>query len=254
MATPEFAQGVPCWIDLCSSDPEKSEKFYGTLFGWTAEDSGEEFGHYVNFSKDGQLVAGMVPNTSAGTVPDTWTTYLKVADAKATAAAVTAAGGRVHVEPMRVRDLGTMAVFEDPSGATIGAWHPGQHKGFGAVELPGTPCWHELSTRDYDAAVAFYQQAFGWQTDVVSDTADFRYTTLIVGVDAMAGIYDAAGSLPAGTPSHWIAYLGTSDVDRSLATVTELGGAVVRPAWDTPYGRMSVVADSTGAVFSLIQV
>ena len=33
---------------------------------------------------------------------------------------------------------------------------------------------------------------------------------------------------------------------------TSHGGQVVRPASDSPYGRMAIVADDQGAVFSLI--
>ena len=28
--------GAPCWIDLMSSDTDKSRAFYGELLGWTA--------------------------------------------------------------------------------------------------------------------------------------------------------------------------------------------------------------------------
>jgi hypothetical protein len=34
--------------------------------------------------------------------------------------------------------------------------------------------------------------------------------------------------------------------------VTGLGGRLVRPAWDSPYGRMATVSDNEGAAFSLI--
>src|SRR6185312_10611745 len=36
--------GAPCWIDLMSADPDKSAAFYGELFGWTAESTGDEYG------------------------------------------------------------------------------------------------------------------------------------------------------------------------------------------------------------------
>ena len=42
--------GAPCWIDLMTSDPERSTAFYQALFGWTSESAGEEFGGYINFS------------------------------------------------------------------------------------------------------------------------------------------------------------------------------------------------------------
>jgi predicted enzyme related to lactoylglutathione lyase len=34
--------------------------------------------------------------------------------------------------------------------------------------------------------------------------------------------------------------------------VTKLGGSIVRPIRDSPYGRIAVVADNQGAVFSVI--
>ena len=47
-------------------------------------------------------------------------------------------------------------------------------------------------------------------------------------------------------------YFSVEDTDATVAKVTSLGGTTVRPPWDTPYGRMVVVADDHGAVFSVI--
>jgi hypothetical protein len=43
------------------------------------------------------------------------------------------------------------------------------------------------------------------------------------------------------------------DADAALAKITELGGSIVRPAEDTPYGRLAEAADPTGVHFKLIQ-
>lgn len=37
-----------------------------------------------------------------------------------------------------------------------------------------------------------------------------------------------------------------------MNAVTELGGSIVRPIRDSPYGRIGMVADNQGAVFSVI--
>jgi predicted enzyme related to lactoylglutathione lyase len=37
-----------------------------------------------------------------------------------------------------------------------------------------------------------------------------------------------------------------------VAAVQAAGGSVVRPPWDTPYGRMAIVTDDQGAEFSVI--
>jgi uncharacterized protein len=244
--------GAPCWVDLYTSDPARSRAFYGELFGWTAEEAGEEYGGYVNFSKDGLLVAGCMRNDGQSGSPDVWSVYLATDDAKATVDEAQANGGGVVVPAMDVGDLGTMAVLTDAGGAVIGAWQPGLHRGFGTTGQPGTPAWFELHTRDYEASVDFYRTVFGWDAHPMSDTPEFRYTTLGQGESQRAGIMDAGWFLPDGVPAHWSVYFAVEDADATLAKATELGGSVVMPAKDTPYGRLAQAADPTGALFKLV--
>jgi predicted enzyme related to lactoylglutathione lyase len=220
------------------------------LFGWTAEAPNEEFGGYINFNKDGVRIAGAMKNDGSGN-PDAWSVYLATNDAQATADAVVANGGQVYVPPMPVGDLGTMLLVADAGGAAIGAWQPGLHKGFGILGEPGTPSWFELHTRDYDASTKFYRDVFKWDAHVVADAPDFRYTTLGENDDALAGIMDATAFLPEGVPAHWSIYFGVKDVDATLAEIVDLGGSIVLPAEDTPYGRLATAADPTGALFKL---
>ena len=56
-----------------------------------------------------------------------------------------------------------------------------------------------------------------------------------------------------GVPNHWHVYFAVADTDASAAKVTELGGSVIVPPFDTPIGKMAVVTDPQGAVFSLFQ-
>jgi predicted enzyme related to lactoylglutathione lyase len=56
-----------------------------------------------------------------------------------------------------------------------------------------------------------------------------------------------------GVANHWHVYFGTDDADASAAKATELGGSVVVPPFDTPVGRMAVLSDPQGAVFSIIK-
>ncbi len=170
--------GAPCWVDLFTSDPDRSRAFYGELFGWTSEEAGEEYGGYINFSKDSQGVAGCMKNDGASAMPDVWSIYLAVDDAVKTAEAAEANGGQVIAPAMQVMELGSMAVVTDAGGAAIGAWQPGLHKGFDVYGGPGTPTWFELHTRDYAATVDFYKAVFAWDAYVMSDTPEFRYTTL----------------------------------------------------------------------------
>ena len=155
---------------------------------------------------------------------------------------------------MQVGDLGSMAVLCDPVGAVFGIWQPGTHTGFGKYNEPGSVTWDEHHSKDFAASSAFYTRVFGWTLSPVSDTDEFRYSNAKVEGEDVAGLMDSSSFLPAEVPSHWAVYFSVADVDQALARVTEHGGSVVRPAEDTPYGRVVDVADPSGANFRLHQV
>lgn len=244
--------GAPIWTDLLTSDPARARAFYGELLGWDVEDPGPDYGGYVNFTRGGSMVAGCMGSAGGDSPSDQWTVYLSTRDARATAAAAEAHGGTVVVAPMEVMELGTMAVVGDADGAGIGLWQPALHTGFGVIDEVGAPGWFELHTRHYDDAVGFYRDVFGWETHTAADEPGFRYTTLLEGEQQRAGIIDASPFLPAGAPSQWFVYFRVADADAALATVTALGGTVLVPAEDTPYGRLATAADPCGAVFKLM--
>jgi uncharacterized protein len=244
--------GAPCWVDLLTTEPDRSREFYGRLFGWTVEDPGEDYGGYVNFLSEGIPVAGCMRNDGSAGVPDLWSVYLSTDDAEATVARAVERGGQVMVPAMDVMALGRMAVVVDVGGAVIGMWQPGEHRGFGIVAEPGAPAWFELHTRAYDASLDFYRDVFGWQTRVESDIPEFRYTTLDFDDEQYAGVMDASGFLPDGMPAAWSVYFGVADADVALSEIVALGGEVLMGAEDTPYGRLATAADPTGAVFKLV--
>jgi uncharacterized protein len=246
--------GAPCWADLMTSDTQRSRDFYGAVLGWTAEEPQEEHGGYFNFRKSDVRVAGCMASQPGVDVTDVWSVYLASDNAQKTLDIAEREGGQIHVPAMPVDELGVMAFLADPGGAGIGVWQPGTHQGFGLVDEPGTPSWFELHTRDYQATVSFYREVFGWDTQVMSDTPEFRYTTLKQGDDWLAGIMDASSFLPDGVPTHWSVYFGAADTDAALARVVDLGGSIVTAAQDTPYGRLATAADLTGAHFKLVQV
>ncbi|WP_255770037.1 VOC family protein [Pseudarthrobacter sulfonivorans] len=254
MPAPEISPGAPCWIDLMTSDIAKARQFYGELFGWEYETGDEEkYGGYTTARKNGKMVAGLMQkDESQAGMPDMWSTYLRSDDAEATAAAVTANGGQVYMPPMDVPEQGHMAVFGDASGAAVGVWQPREMRGYEVVAEPGAAAWHELQSKDYDAAVKFYQDVFGWETDVMSDTPDFRYTTLGAGDAAKAGIMDASGFLPAEVPSNWQVYFNVENTDASIEKAVALGATVLDGPADSPFGRVAALADPTGATFRII--
>lgn len=248
--SPTAPVGTPVWADLASSDLEASTAFYGAVLGWTRRDF-PEFDDYADFRSGGKAVGGLDPKVDEG--PDAWTVYLKVDDIEATLIAAAAAGGRVLHEPSAVGDLGTWALLEDPSGAEVAVWQAGSFSGFQIVNEPGAPCWFELHTKDFAAAVPFYEKVFGWKVTSIGDSDEFRMVVFGEPGSAAAGILDAA-RIAADPRSQWIVYLAVADADAAASLVTANGGTVHDGPTDTPFGRMSHATDSTGAPFCFMQL
>lgn len=251
MPTRESAPvGAPCWVDLASSDVERSRAFYTELFGWESQEPNADFGGYSNFTKDGVLVAGLAgPSDEA---PNVWTVYLASDDAAATAAAAAEHGGTVVAPAMALADLGSLAFLADAGGAHVGVWQPGTHKGFGILGEDGTPAWFELHTGAYNETLDFYREVFGWDTHTAAEGPELNYTTLGKDEAALAGVMDASAFLPEGVPASWGIYFQAADVDATVAKAVQLGATVTQGPDDTPYGRLVVLTDPTAATFKLM--
>ncbi len=119
--------------------------------------------------------------------------------------------------------------------------------------------WYELMTNDVDGAIDFYSSVTGWTTQPW-DAGGQPYTMWMAG-EAPAGEAPVGGlmQLPAeavaeGAQPHWLAYIGTPDVDATVARATELGAQILVPTMDLPeVGRMTILSDPQGAVFAAYQ-
>ena len=244
--------GAPCWVDLHTPSAEVTRNFYGKLLGWEFDPPAAEFGGYFNFRKDGEFVAGCMPQAPDSDTPPMLMTYFSVLDARNTIAAATAHRGSTLVPAMEVGDLGTMAVLADSGGAAVGLWEPKLHGGFGRSEEAGVALWFELEARQYQSSVEFYRDVFGVIPTTMSETANFGYTTLNVAGVPRAGIVDASSSSTLDAPPSWLVYFGVEDTDRGLEVIAENGGSIISPAMDSPFGRLATVADPHGARFRIL--
>lgn len=210
--------GTPCWVDLVSPDPDAASTFYSGLFGWEIEDMGEDFGHYRIARIGGHRVGGIGSPPPGQVMPPVWNTYLASADADATAAAVTAAGGALHFEPMDVGPAGRMFLAADPAGATFGVWQAGETPGAEVANEPGAFTWNECMSRDYAAAKGFYGAVFGYDWQDLSGDG-FTYATFLVGGRPAGGLGELPADAPTEMPSSWMAYFKVADAAASAATI-----------------------------------
>lgn len=242
-----YDHGVPSWVDMGAPDPQAALRFYAGLFGWEAEDMGEEAGHYTIVSKAGRQVAAISPAQDPG--PPRWTTYINVDDLDTVAKKVEAAGGSAVVAPMDVMTAGRMAIFSDTTGAVIAAWQPRDHIGAQLVNEPGAFIWSELTSSDLDRSKAFYAAAFGWGWAGAEE-----YPEAQVGGRTVAGLTSRPAELPTDVPDHWLVYFGTDDVDEGFRRAVELGATGLVEPTDIPgTGRFAVLSDPQGAVFALFK-
>ena len=118
---------------------------------------------------------------------------------------------------------------------------------------PGTFSWVDLSTSDPVDAKRFYGGLFGWTFDDLPVGDGIVYTMCRVDGKSVCAISgQAEQERSQGIPPHWNNYVTVEDVDASTAKAKELGANVIVEPFDVmDVGRMSVIADPTGAVLSL---
>lgn len=118
---------------------------------------------------------------------------------------------------------------------------------------PGTFCWPELMTTDAPGAKKFYSGLFGWEASDVPMGDDGPYSLMRVrGQDAGAMMGMPAELRQRGVPPHWGAYVAVASADDTVKKAKSLGGEVLKEPFDVwDLGRMAVLKDPTGAVFSV---
>lgn len=245
------APGSPAWADLGTPDIDAVRDLYSEVMGWAISEGSPEFGGYCMAVSADSEVAGFGPLAEGA--PPAWLLYFATDDADRTAAHVLENGGTIHMPTHEVGDAGRFVVAADPTGAVFALWEAGQMAGFGATGRPGAWAWCDLRTTEPDAAREFYGAVFGWEYAAVPMAGD-EYTTFT----PKGASFPAGGVGPMmghdNLPPHWLSYFAVADVDASLATLERLGGTVLTPVFDTPFGRMAPVLDPAGAASVIMQL
>ncbi len=253
MLITEMRQGVPCWFELASTDPDRSFAFYHALFGWNRTDMDMgAMGTYSFLLNDNGCVGAfcnMQEQQKSQGVPSYWGVYLAVDDCDASTARVEELGGTVIMPPMDVSEHGRMSVVSDPAGAVFCLWQPKAGGGNFVMFEDHAVGWVELATRDTQVAREFYAALLGWQYTEspipVANSGNY--------IEISAGDTRYGGILPMNAewgdmPPHWSIYVMVPDVDACCASAKELGGSNPVPAFDAPgVGRIAMVTDPTGA-------
>ncbi len=112
------------WFEIAGTDVEKTQAFYGDLFGWQFSDS--PIGPGYRMVDAGEGPGGGV-TTAEGGLPSTYAIFsIVVPDVSASCERIKELGGRVLVGPAEVPDSGGLvfANVEDPDGNHFGVFCP----------------------------------------------------------------------------------------------------------------------------------
>jgi predicted enzyme related to lactoylglutathione lyase len=106
-------------------------------------------------------------------------------------------------------------------------------------------------TTDPEAAAGFYRAVVGWKTEPWGKNA--AYTLCVAPAGPVAGIMALPGDArAAGVPPAWLSYVGTPDLDATIAHAAGLGARVLKGAAAIEgAGRYAVLADPYGAAFGI---
>jgi predicted enzyme related to lactoylglutathione lyase len=251
----KHAPGSFCWLELSTTDQNAAKNFYGSLFGWAANDfpmgPSEVYTMFQLEGRDAAATYTLNQQMRAEGVPPNWMLYMSVESADVTAAKASDAGGKVLSPPLDVQSFGRMAVIQDPTGANFSVWQPKTHVGTRITGVPGTLCWADLSSADHERAAKFYASVFGWQVEEGQDGSGYLH--IKNGADFIGGIPPSKYRNP-NLPPHWLLYFLVDNCDESASKAKQLGATLhMEPSTMEKVGRMAIVADPQGAVFALFQ-
>ena len=115
------------WIDMTVANATEVRDFYAAVVGLKPENvsMGDYNDYNMTTPASGTPVCGVCHSEGSNAdLPGGWLIYFVVADVEASAAACTANGGRIVVEPRGLAG-GRFCVIEDPGGATAALYQPG---------------------------------------------------------------------------------------------------------------------------------
>ncbi len=122
-----------------------------------------------------------------------------------------------------------------------------------AGRRPGSVLFHDLATRDLDAAIEFYGTLFGWSFAEPLD-GPRQYTLAYHQGKPIGGMFRYQEDEADLNFGEWLPSLSSGDVDTHARLFEEAGGAILGPPRSVPdRGRMAFLKDPLGAHFILLQ-
>lgn len=242
-----------CWFDLVTPQPDEAPDFYRVVTGWgtTPFEGGER--PYTMWTNGGAPIGGVteLPDEAVEEgAPPHWLAYVSTPDLGATTARARELGGTIHTE-MTIDGVGSFAVITDPQGAVFAAFQPvGSTPGHDGPPRMGEFSWHELYAEDFEEALDYYGQLFGWEATDRMDMGDAGiYQMYGRGGRNLGGMMNRDDDMP---PPMWMHYVRVADLDAAVEAVEANGGTVWHGPMEVPDGDVvALCRDPQQALFAL---
>jgi predicted enzyme related to lactoylglutathione lyase len=248
------AHGRFAWYELMTTDVAAARAFYTKVMGWGTWDAAVPGAPYTLFTTGHAPVGGLMnlPEQASKTgVKPAWIGYVGVDDVDAVADRIERLGGIVHVPPRDVAGISRFSVFTDPQAARLALFkwlNPGPEQPADA-DAPGRVGWHELLAADWEKALAFYGELFGWQKADADTDETGTYQLFSVGGETIGGMVTKPPTMPA---PFWLYYFNAADIDIAAQHVKAGGGRILDGPIEVPGGSWLVrCEDPQGAIFAL---
>ena len=118
-------------LELMASDVSKAKSFYGKLFDWKMEDTTVDnlptSDHTYTMIKVGEGTGGGLMKNPIPNTPSSWLAYVLVDDVKKSVEKAKSLGATVMKDKTEVKDMGSFAIINDPTGAMLGLWETKKH-------------------------------------------------------------------------------------------------------------------------------
>ncbi|HXW14032.1 MAG TPA: VOC family protein [Terriglobia bacterium] len=119
--------GAFCWADLNTPDPQRAGKFYSDLLGWKLEKGANDASGYLHIKNGDKHIGGIPPAQYLPKgAPAHWLIYFHVAGVEASTDRVSQMGGKVHMPPQNMPNVGAWSVVADPQGAAFALFKAGR--------------------------------------------------------------------------------------------------------------------------------
>jgi len=238
------------WHELATTDTAGAGAFYPKVVSWKTQPWEKDASYTLLMGAKGPNGGVMALGTDGGAAPH-WTPYIGTPDIAATVEAAKKLGATVLKDVSEVASAGKYAVLKDPQGATFALYTPapGTPGSSGGPEV-GDFSWHELATTDFEAALHFYQQLFGWDKGPVHEMGGgMKYQLFHHAGREVGGIFngDSMGMSPS-----WMCYVRVDDVGKAANAAKAAGGRVLNGPMEVPGGDwVAQVMDPQGATFAV---